>query len=514
MLKRSRDGCIGCKRAKVKCDEIRPTCGTCARRGHLCNGYGARPLKWQKVNKTTSVVGRKRKRNRNTPTVLVLPDTGKCNKSVAGPPPSRPDEAKRAINFKQPNPVQWRTLSAFPAGVLSPTDERIISVYFHRHPPDMVMNEEGDFMHEMNANALLLLNHDPQVVSDTLCCIGQVYIQQSSNGSMVPALDRKGRALARLQKLANLKHSLEQTVLLLLGLCAMDLIDDKYEPGNSAIPLLHAYAAMRIRGHMNAGLEFSHLSKYFIRGLARQEMITALVHRRRNLIQTGVWLDEECRTSADRFMGLTVTLMPLLEELCALAEDLRACAADGRPFLSRGIGSGESEDVGITSLAFTPSNSHLDRAANLRARIESWRPVANRATSVRSQQKFLYQACAHRCAALLYLHRLFRPAGCSVEADQVALGIACEILPYLQALPEEIRTSLWPAFMAAAELDAREDRTAILRVFDNMYGSRKTTTTLRTKAFVVEMIWKARDTGQNWGWMALVDRHPYECLPI
>lgn len=39
MNRRSREGCIDCKRAKVKCDEIQPSCGTCARRGHICQGY-------------------------------------------------------------------------------------------------------------------------------------------------------------------------------------------------------------------------------------------------------------------------------------------------------------------------------------------------------------------------------------------------------------------------------------------------------------------------------------------
>lgn len=117
----------------------------------------------------------------------------------------------------------WRTLSEFPHGVLSPNDELVINVYFNRHPADMVMSQEGEFMHEMNANALLVLNQDPQAVSDTLCCIGHLYLQRSGHGSIVPALDRKGRALARLQKLTDLKHDLEQTVLLLLGLCAMDV---------------------------------------------------------------------------------------------------------------------------------------------------------------------------------------------------------------------------------------------------------------------------------------------------
>lgn len=39
MNRRSRKGCLDCKRAKVKCDEVRPACGTCYRRGYVCQGY-------------------------------------------------------------------------------------------------------------------------------------------------------------------------------------------------------------------------------------------------------------------------------------------------------------------------------------------------------------------------------------------------------------------------------------------------------------------------------------------
>lgn len=34
--RRSRKGCLSCKRSKVKCDEQHPTCGRCFRRGTEC----------------------------------------------------------------------------------------------------------------------------------------------------------------------------------------------------------------------------------------------------------------------------------------------------------------------------------------------------------------------------------------------------------------------------------------------------------------------------------------------
>lgn len=270
---------------------------------------------------------------------------------------------------------------------------------------------------------------------------------------------------------------------------------------------------------MEAGLEFSYLSRYFIRALARQEMMMALIHRRRNLIPTSVWLDQERRPFVDRFMGITVTLMPLLEELCALAEDLRKLAANDCSLMLEGSVSSQSGHVDCAtrstlSLTLPESNGYLDRAATLRDRIESWHPMGTQTALDRSHQKFAHQGNAYRSAALLYLHRLFHPAGCSVEADQVAFDMASEIVRYLQAPPEEIRTSLWPAFMAAAELETREDRRTVLHGFEAIYDSRNTTTTLRTKAFIVGRVWKARDVGRNWDWMALVDRYPHECIPL
>ncbi|KAK7414027.1 hypothetical protein QQX98_007059 [Neonectria punicea] len=44
-MPRSRGGCVNCKRRKRKCDEQRPGCNACARRGIQCEGY-ATALRW------------------------------------------------------------------------------------------------------------------------------------------------------------------------------------------------------------------------------------------------------------------------------------------------------------------------------------------------------------------------------------------------------------------------------------------------------------------------------------
>lgn len=59
MNRRSKNGCIDCRKSKVKCDEIRPFCGTCTRRRHICQGY-ATPAP---PSQTASTTGKHIRRN-------------------------------------------------------------------------------------------------------------------------------------------------------------------------------------------------------------------------------------------------------------------------------------------------------------------------------------------------------------------------------------------------------------------------------------------------------------------
>jgi hypothetical protein len=59
MNRRSRNGCIDCRKSKVKCDEIRPFCGTCTRRRHICQGYATPPT----TTKTASPTGKHSRRS-------------------------------------------------------------------------------------------------------------------------------------------------------------------------------------------------------------------------------------------------------------------------------------------------------------------------------------------------------------------------------------------------------------------------------------------------------------------
>ncbi|KAF5693657.1 hypothetical protein FDENT_1889 [Fusarium denticulatum] len=52
--RRSRGGCYSCKQRHVKCDESRPTCTNCAKKGLLCDGYPQRTLRWSYKHEITT----------------------------------------------------------------------------------------------------------------------------------------------------------------------------------------------------------------------------------------------------------------------------------------------------------------------------------------------------------------------------------------------------------------------------------------------------------------------------
>ena len=233
-------------------------------------------------------------------------------------------------------------------------------------------------------------------------------------------------------------------------------------------------------------------------------MILSLSQLRRNSIKTNTWFDPST-ICTDRFMGYTTTLMPLLEELCALAEDIR------NPVTTQAIAYTLEDTVSISQ----PSLQDM-AIASLRARILSWRWAFGNGDSiaVRSSGRLIAHAYAYRAAALLMLHRVMHPAGSSMESDQEAFGMACEIMAYLKGPPEDLGLSTWPALIASCEFDTEEDREIAVGIFRDIYSVRKTGTSLQTMKFVTNRVWKARDEGNDWDWMRLSQLYPGECIPI
>lgn len=271
--------------------------------------------------------------------------------------------------------------------------------------------------------------------------------------------------------------------------------------------MIIANSATIINHHIKAGFELSSMAKYFIRAIARQDMMLALTNLKPPCIPTSVWLDEECRKSADRFMGYTTTFMPLLAELASLAAETRMVTKF--PLFT-------TETLPFQKEENAPRYSCIlfDRAADLHSRLSLWRPSSDLNSSFELTRKFLLQAHSYRSAALLYLYRLFYPPGKSEGADQFALNMAHDILVYTGGPPDDVRMLLWPLFIAACELSCAVDRFGALQMFENIRISRHTATVLRTRSFCVDRVWKARDTGADWNWMDLVPQFPGELQPV
>lgn len=469
-----------------------------------------------------------------------------------------------------PGMMTPRALGLIPPGVVNPSDQVTVEVYFNRHPWELSMGSE--FVNEMNANVLTVLQRNPQAIVDSLSAIGHSYLADNS----LAVLNYRARILATLRTMNLSEYSLEEMVFMLLGLSAIELVDSgcKGAP-ETTIPAIIANSAALIRHYLSLGRELSPLARYFTRALARQDMILSLVHLHRPLIPTAVWLDDEAQTTADRLMGYTTTFMPLLEELCILAEDMRhllqapvygrqqlkihsdglvtggGAAYRGNNFSFTQEESGASLDCRQEQVPSSDSSStfyshHLEtatleqlppaltpdplagfadyarRADDLRTRIELWRPSLPHGLSFRKSRRFLSQAACYRAGALLYLFRLLNPPSLGGNSppcmvDEEATARAHEVLMSTNVAadnPDEVKMLLWPVFLAACEMSAEEDRQMVLDILDTILAQRKTATVQKIKSFVLNRVWPARDQAEEWTWWILAQEFPGECLPI
>ncbi|KAK1714261.1 hypothetical protein BDP67DRAFT_554606 [Colletotrichum lupini] len=423
--RRSRNGCIDCRKAKVKCDEIRPSCGTCARRRLVCQGYKTQPGAAQHA--------------RHSPSSLLAAGAGASNTAAAAAKDSVPGSTLA---------LDTRTFSLLPPGSVPVADQPYLEVYFNRHPFELLIGHE--FVREMNANIVMMLQQDPVVIADTISAIGYSYDVGSSSAALLPVLNRRAKILANLRNMKPSSHYFEEALFLLLGLCAMELVT-LAQPGHHAtIPTVLSNVASLISHHVSTGGDVSSVARYYLRALARQDLVVSLIQLRRPRVPSYVWLENEA-AKPDRLLGYTVTLMPLLEELCTLAEEVRdQILQPAFPNTLLGGGSATSptstEERGSSSPPICV-DSWLDagysnlalRADSLRLRLESWKPTISDSLSFRSARKFRAQAACYRAGALLYLHRLFCLPG-SEPGDHVAaqaLAIFAIMTGYLDKACQE-----------------------------------------------------------------------------
>lgn len=264
---------------------------------------------------------------------------------------------------------------------------------------------------------------------------------------------------------------------------------------------------MILQFHTRSAKTLNHMAKYFARGVARQDLLISLSLMQRTKIEPSLWLDDYSMNHADRLMGLTATLAPILSELAALAEDVNS-SMHGYLITEDALSlvGFDHAIAGYTELAM--------RERSIRAQLMAWRPVRDRSMSMNVSRKFLLHAYAWRAAALLYLFRLSNRPGSSIEADDEALSMAYEVIVHISGTPEDIKLSLWPLFIAGCELQIPEDRAHAVQLFDDIHYARPIVTTRQTKSFCVDQIWPARDSGEDWDWMRLAQLGIAALVPL
>lgn len=114
-----------------------------------------------------------------------------------------------------------RSIPFIPTGTIPEDDILTINVYFDRHPFELVIGPE--FVDEMNASVLMVLQDNPTAIGDALYSIGRVYLDEEVQTARLPlALDRRAKTLARL-KAKDPTRELEQMLLMTLTLGAMEV---------------------------------------------------------------------------------------------------------------------------------------------------------------------------------------------------------------------------------------------------------------------------------------------------
>lgn len=249
--RRSKAGCIDCKSAKVRCDEARPSCGTCARRQRVCQGYfhygawGKVPGKKEqqqsanytrsnlRINSYSDDAAHPNQRDSIFSTAVLngnesdVPEYD-IQPTIAGE--ARYLGSNKKIDLLMANIPHFlegslnmfpRSLPEIPPGVIPEADGPTINVFFDRHPAEMVIS--GEFINEMKAATLLVLQDNPAAIADALYSVGSIYLNEDGQHPLLSlALDRRAKTLARL-RVKNPSCELEQILTMSLALAAMEV---------------------------------------------------------------------------------------------------------------------------------------------------------------------------------------------------------------------------------------------------------------------------------------------------
>lgn len=225
---------------------MRPACGTCFRRGYVCQGYTNPQLRdpsKEADHEPQSGPSRRRDRDsKKSAHARRLSDARECHSSgsdsdaettspalernkapkdsVTSPTSSNLERRLSTISrssFGHSSPyLLCQGLPIIPPGTVQSSDEPGIETYFSRHPSELVISAE--FVDEMNSHVLQVFHEDPATVAETLSAIGHIYLGEGGM-SIVPVLDRRARILAKLRETTEL----EQMLVMHLGLTAIEV---------------------------------------------------------------------------------------------------------------------------------------------------------------------------------------------------------------------------------------------------------------------------------------------------
>ncbi|RPB27572.1 hypothetical protein L211DRAFT_779792 [Terfezia boudieri ATCC MYA-4762] len=130
---KSRNGCVTCKGKRLKCDETKPTCQQCAKRGVECGGY-KKDFKWRAYEET-QMSSKAPKNSRKSKKVI-----NGINKPKKVPPPL----SNAALNVSETSLSVWSaSLSPFSPTFGSPLPYDTCARYPYDHLPQQDMPISG-----------------------------------------------------------------------------------------------------------------------------------------------------------------------------------------------------------------------------------------------------------------------------------------------------------------------------------------------------------------------------------
>ncbi|ODH29064.1 hypothetical protein ACO22_03840 [Paracoccidioides brasiliensis] len=170
--------------------------------------------------------------------------------------------SRQAIGHPSSGPI--------PPGTTSPADEASIKVYFERHPPELLIGYE--FIDEMNPLILFLLQDSPRASYQRL----SLHQSGRSAGAFIGYNSRP------------LCYTRIMEIVLTRALLLVWIIDIDCGAAERSLPALFAYFAAVINNYMLSGRAMSSMAKYFLRGLACEDIVISFVNRRRAQIPTAM----------------------------------------------------------------------------------------------------------------------------------------------------------------------------------------------------------------------------------